>query len=165
MSDASFGGAQATTAYLIILVASFLVTWVVTDLLHVPRTPYVAVLTLVSLGLLAGYLAWSGTSFADLVTSDWVWGIVAGLIAGLVIAPGLRRFPAREHVHGAPLTEQFLWEGVAYGIAEAVLLATLPVLALWQAAAALGWTEGTWVKFAAGALAMGPMLDPDGCGW
>jgi len=39
MSDASFGGAQATTAYLIILVASFLVTWVVTDLLHVPRTP------------------------------------------------------------------------------------------------------------------------------
>jgi len=55
MSDASFGGAQATTAYLIILVASFLVTWVVTDLLHVPRTPYVAVLTLVSLGLLAGY--------------------------------------------------------------------------------------------------------------
>jgi len=79
-----------------------------------------------------------------------VWGIVAGLIAGLVIAPGLRRFPAREHVHGAPLAEQFLWEGVAYGIAEAVLLATLPVLALWQAAAALGWTEGTWVKFAAG---------------
>lgn len=152
--DASFGWVEAATAYAVILVVSFLVTWVVTDRLHVPRTPYVAVLTLVGLGLLAGYLAWSGTSLADLLAHRWGWGIVAGILAGVVIAPGLRRFPAGERAHGGPLAGLFLWEGVVYGIAEAVLLATLPVLAVWQAAADLGWTEGGAAKIASGALAI-----------
>jgi hypothetical protein len=47
-----------------------------------------------------------------------------------------------------------LWEGLVYGIAEAVLLSTLPVLALWQATADLGWTEGGWARIGSGALAI-----------
>jgi hypothetical protein len=41
-----------------------------------------------------------------------------------------------------------------YGTAEAILLATLPVLAVWQGADALGWTDTAGVKAAAGALAV-----------
>jgi len=152
--DPSFGWAQAITAYAIVLVVAFLVTWVVTDRLHVSRTPYVGILTLVSLGLFAGYLAWSETSLAELLTDGWAWGILAGVIAGLIVAPGLRRYPAHEHPHGVPLAERFVWEGVVYGIAEAVLLATLPVLAVWQASADLGWTESAWAKVGSGALAI-----------
>jgi hypothetical protein len=38
--------------------------------------------------------------------------------------------------------------------AEAVLLATLPVLAVWQATDALGWMDTTWAKVGSGALAV-----------
>ena len=41
-----------------------------------------------------------------------------------------------------------------YGTAEAVLLATLPVLAVWQATDALGWTDTAWAKVGSGALAV-----------
>lgn len=34
---------------------------------------------------------------------------------------------------GARLDGMLLWEGVVYGFREAILLATLPVLAVWQA--------------------------------
>jgi hypothetical protein len=41
-----------------------------------------------------------------------------------------------------------------YGTAEAILLATLPVLAVWQAAHALDWTNTTWTGMGSGALAV-----------
>jgi hypothetical protein len=44
--------------------------------------------------------------------------------------------------------------GDRYGIAEGLLLATLPVLAVWQVASAAGWTEGGWEKVAPGAMAI-----------
>jgi uncharacterized membrane protein YGL010W len=47
-----------------------------------------------------------------------------------------------------------LWEAIVYGIAEGLLLATLPVLAVWQVASAVGWTEGGWVKVTSGAMAI-----------
>jgi hypothetical protein len=41
-----------------------------------------------------------------------------------------------------------------YGTAEGILLATLPVLAVWQAADALGWTGTVWWNAASGAFAI-----------
>ena len=82
VADPSFGWQEALAAYAIVALVAFLVTWVVTDLAHVPRTPYVAVLTLTTLALTAGYLLWSGTSLTDLVTSGWWLGILAGLDRG-----------------------------------------------------------------------------------
>jgi hypothetical protein len=152
--DSSFGWQEAIAAFAIIAFVAFLVTWVVTDLGHVSRTPYVAVLTLTTLALSAGYIAWSGTSVADLLTAGWVWGILGGLIAAAVVTPLVRRLPAVPRPRGSLLVGRLLWEGVVYGFAEAVLLATLPVLAVWQATDALGWTDTAWVKAGSGALAV-----------
>lgn len=151
-ADPSFGSLEAAVAFGVILLVAFLVTWVVTDLLRVPRAPYVATLTVVTLALAAGYLSWSETSFVDLATTDWVWAIAAGLVAGLVVAPGVRRLQPHERRHGSALAMQLAWEGVIYGIAEALLLATLPVLAVWHAAEDLGWTDSLWPKIGAGAF-------------
>jgi TRAP-type C4-dicarboxylate transport system permease large subunit len=151
--DPSFGWQDATAAFAIIAVVAFLVTWVVTDLGHVSRTPYVAILTVTTIGLGAGYIAWSGTSAADLVTGGWVWGILGGLVAAAVVVPLVRRLPAgRPRPQGPQLVGRLLWEGGVYGFAEGVLLATLPVLAVWQAVDALGWTDTTWTKVGSGAL-------------
>ncbi len=158
VADPSFGWQEAMAAFAIIAVVAFLVTWVVTDLGHVPRTPYVATLTLTTVALAGGYLARSGTSGADLVTQGWGWGIVAGLVAAALVAPLVRRLPKGPRSEGPQLIGRLLWEGVVYGTAEAILLATLPVLAVWQAADALGWTGTGWADAASGALAVAGAL-------
>ena len=152
--EPSFGWQDATAAFAIIAVVAFLVTWVVTDLGHVSRTPYVAILTVTTVGLAAGYLAWSGTSVADLVAAGWVWGIVGGLVAAAVVVPLVRRLPAGRRPEGSQLVGRLLWEGIMYGTAEGILLATLPALAVWQATDALGWTDTAWAKAGSGALAV-----------
>jgi hypothetical protein len=48
VADPSFTWQDAAVAFVIVAVAAFLVTWIVTDLLHVRRTPYIAILTLAS---------------------------------------------------------------------------------------------------------------------
>lgn len=154
VADPSFGWQEAAAAYAITSVVAFLVTWVVTDLGRVSRTPYVAILALTTFALAVGYLTWSGTSVPDLVTDGWGWGLLAGIGAAALLTPLVRRLPARPHPVGARLVGRFLWEGVVYGTAEAILLATLPVLAIWQATDALGWTDTGRGKALSGALAM-----------
>jgi len=154
LPDPSFAWQEAIVSFSIIAFVAFLVTWVVTDLGHVSRTPYVAVLTLTALALSADYMASSGTSVADLVTAGWVWGILGGLVAAGAITPLVRRLPAGPRHAGSQLVGRLLWEGLVYGSAEAVLLATLPVLAIWQAVEALGWTDTAWAEVGSGALAV-----------
>ena len=47
-----------------------------------------------------------------------------------------------------------LWLGVVYGIADALLLNVLPVVAVWRAFAHSGWTTGWPGKLAAGASSL-----------
>ena len=115
VADPSFGWQEAVAAFAIISVVAFSVTWVVTDLGRVSRTPYVAILTLTTLALAAGYLAWSGTSVADLVTAGWGWGILGGVVAAALVAPLVGRLPSGPRPEGAHLVGRFLWEGVVYG--------------------------------------------------
>ena len=55
VADLSFGWQEAVAAFVIISAIAFLVTWVMTDLGHVARTPYVAIVFLTTLALAAGY--------------------------------------------------------------------------------------------------------------
>jgi hypothetical protein len=153
-ADPAFTWQEAVTAFAVIAAVAFLVTWVLTDLLQIPRAPYIAFLLMVTLSLGAGYLVWSGTSGADPLSSNAGWGFVAGLITAAVALPLVRRLPAHPHATGSRLVGLMLWEGLAYGIAEAVLLSTLPVFAVWQACVDLGWINGAWPKVGSGALAI-----------
>jgi hypothetical protein len=160
-ATSAFGWQEALAALAIVVIAAFLVTWLVTDRLHVRRPAYVAILGLVVVALSAGYLAWSGTSLSELVRARWGWGVVAGIVAAGVTAPLVRRLPARPHpAHpvGVRLGEAIVWEGIVYGFSEAVLLATLPVLAVWQAMDDRGWTGGGWEDAASGSLAIAGAL-------
>ena len=149
---------EGLAAFGVIAVVAFLVTWVLTDVLKVPRTPYVAMLFVVTLGLGAGYCAWSGASPNELLTSGIGWALVAGLIAAAVAIPLVRRLPTHPHATGSDLVGLMLWEGLVYGIAEAVLLSTLPVLAVWQTCDVLGWTDGGWARIGSGVLAIAGSL-------
>lgn len=159
VADPTFAWEEAFPSFVIIAASAFLVTWVLTDLLRIPREPYIAMLLAVALGLGVWYVAWSGTSVSEPFSSDPGWGLAAGLIAAAIALPLIRRIPPHPHAVGTRLVGLMLWEGVFYGIAEAVLLSTLPVLAVWQALVDLGWTGSVWADIGSGAIAiMGALL-------
>jgi MFS family permease len=158
VADPSFGWHEALGAFAIIAASAFLVTWVLTDVLGIRRTPYIGLLLLLSLGLGAAYCAWSGTALLDAVTENWVLALVAGLVAAGLALPAVRRLPRKPHARGRRLFGLIVWEGAFYGLAEGVLLATLPVVAVWQATADLGWTTSGIGKAVSGALAIGGAL-------
>jgi hypothetical protein len=151
---ADFDAVAAWGGFAVILVVAFLVTWIVTDRLHVRRTAYVAILSVVVLALAAGYVAWSGTSARELVLDGWGWAVLAGAIAGAIPAPLVARMRGSGPAGPPPAALGFAHEGVLYGAAEGVLLAALPALAVWQAMADAGWTDGMGRTVATGALAV-----------
>jgi hypothetical protein len=104
--------------------------------------------------LCAGYVVWSGTSVADLLGADPWWGVAAGLAAAAVVLPLVRRLPVGPRTRGGGRFAGLLvWDGAVYGTAEALLLATLPVLIVWQRAEASGAT-GLARSLGWGALAL-----------
>jgi len=121
-------------------VVSFLVTWVAADKLRMRRTPYIAVLTVVTAAMTAGYIAWLGVSVTALLTTHWAWGLLAAPLCGAFAIIGLTRLPVTHRLTGRRLGIALLWEGVVYGITEGVLLSVLPVLMAWQMIHSVGWS-------------------------
>lgn len=128
---------------------AFLVSWVLTDVLHLGRAAYVGALAVLTGGLTAGYVAWSGSGWAFWV-EGWLWGLVGAVLAGAFLAAMVSRMPGRRHDVSGFVS---VWEGVVYGSAEGLLLSVLPVVITWQLFHALGWTDG-WNAVVAGAAAI-----------
>jgi hypothetical protein len=120
-------------------VLAFLVTWLSTDLLHVRRTQFIALLTCLTVGLAWGYVAWTaaGTKF---LTHHWGWGLLGAGVAGVAMIAMAHRMPRRPH--SERYRHLVAWEGFVYGITEGVLLSVLPVAMLWQVSRSFGWTDG-----------------------
>jgi hypothetical protein len=146
---APFGWPEVAVGFAILAIVAFLVTYVVTDLLKIGRAIYIAILAVVVGVLVAAYLAWSGMPVADLGPNA-AWGVLAGVLAAAVVFPLVRKLPSRPHAEGARFAGLLAWDGVVYGTAEALLLATLPVLVIWQGVS----PGGDGPRLAAGALAV-----------
>lgn len=123
-----------------IAIVSFLASWLLTDVLRLRRSIYVGALALITAGLTAGYLAWSGAG-TEFWTSAWAWGIVGAILTGAFLALGVSRAPITTSDHSSGIGA-FLWEGVVYGATEGLLLSVLPIVVVWGAFADLDWTDG-----------------------
>ena len=160
----TWGGAVAWFAA--IALCSFLITWVVTDLLKVGRSIYVGSLAVLTGGLAYGYLTWSGTDAVGFLRHNWGWGLLAAaMTAGLnltlirlMVRRGRLHAPHGTRLHGVSREAQVLWEDVIYGTSEGMLLSVLPLLVLWQTCHQLGWTAGWSGKLGSGALAFAGSL-------
>jgi hypothetical protein len=144
----------------ILAVSAFLVSWLLTDVLRLPRAVYLAGLMVVTGALTIGYLTWSGTDAVAFVTHNWAWGLVGAIVSGGFLAravdvganrSGLPR-PSRRGI--ARMSGLLVWEGLFYGAAEGLLLSALPVLAAWQTFHLLGWTDTTAGAIGSGVLAI-----------
>ncbi len=153
-AQASFGWQDGLIAYSIVLTAAFLVSWLLTGVMHLRRPAYIAALTAVVVVLGAWYLAWSGTTLEDSIGSDAARGLAAGLLVAAIVTPLIRRFPKGDPPTGPRRAAAFAWDDIVYGFSEALLLATYPVITVWHAMSDLGWTQTGWRKIGAGALAV-----------
>ena len=119
--------------------AAFVVAWLSGTRLRIPRVWYIPILLSVTAGLAIGYVAWLGVGFGQVTTTRWGWGLLAAVLAPILLAKPMSRQPVTRHVHGRQLRWELVWEGAVYGTAEGVLLSALPPLITWQMVHALGW--------------------------
>jgi len=75
-------------------------------------------------------------------------------VTGTILAAMMRSRPSGPRPHGWRLAGTLAWEGVVYGTTEGLLLSVLPVLVVWQAFAAHGWSSGTGKPLVAGTAAI-----------
>lgn len=120
--------------------AAFAIAWLSGSRLHIRRVWYIPALFALTAGLSLGYIAWLGVGFADVTTARWSWGLLAAVIAPVLLYKPLQHQPVTRHVHGRQLRWELFWEGGVYGVAEGVLLSALPPFITWQMVHALGWT-------------------------
>jgi hypothetical protein len=113
---------------------------VTADKLRIPRTPYIAVLTVVTAAMTAGYVAWTGIGVVDFLTTRWAWGLIAAPLVGAFLIVGMTKLPGGQRLTGRRLGIALLWEGLVYGVSEGVLLSVLPVFMCWQMIYSLGWS-------------------------
>jgi hypothetical protein len=110
---------------------AFLVPFVLADLLELPRDLYYA-LYIVGVGAFFGLWAHAtGQSLGEMLRRRWVLALVLGLtVAGLLTLMVLRTEDATARPGGLELVGGVLWRGVAYGLADGLLLSAFPILAV-----------------------------------
>jgi hypothetical protein len=110
---------------------AFLVPFVLADVLDLPRDLYYAVYV-VGVAAFFGLWAWAtGQSLGEMARRRWVLALVLGLaVAGLLTLVVLRTEDATSRPGGLELVGAVLWRGVAYGLADGLLLSAFPILAV-----------------------------------
>jgi hypothetical protein len=109
----------------------FLSSFVLSDLLHLSRGPFVAAWV-----VLAGvFLAWYRTSHRLDLSAQfqrrWIGGLAIGVIVGALLVRQVLSQPPSPHTEGLVLVRDLAAYGVVYGIVDALMLSVVPVLSLY----------------------------------
>jgi hypothetical protein len=138
---------------LLAAVAGFAASAVLSGIAGFPRHGFVAAWTLVVLALWASFATRQRVNSRIQLGRRWRAGLVVGSAVGALLAATVARQPASEAPSGGALAVDLIWLGVAYGVADALILSVLPVLALYgaQPAGVLHTPAG---RLRAGALAL-----------
>ena len=104
---------------------------VLSSILHRPRDLFVGFHSVVVAGFVFAFLRIEGIRPGVQLRRRWLPGLVAGVLAGALLARTVLLQPDSPRPGGGALAWALLWDGVLYGIADALLLSVLPVLALY----------------------------------
>lgn len=132
----------------------FLVSAVFAGVLRLPRRIYLIPYVIFTTFFLYAYVRWSGLDVSNMVRHHWGWGLLGAILLAAFTVRNVLSQPASPRSEGFSLAFDLLWSGVVYGLADALLLSILPVLATWQVFSQLTWTASWPGKIAVGVIAV-----------
>ncbi|MGZ4353453.1 MAG: hypothetical protein ACXVZ4_07900 [Gaiellaceae bacterium] len=112
------------------LALAFVVPYVFTDLVQVPRDAYYAIYVVAVFGFVGVWARQTQAPLRAFLTRGWRLGVPLGVAAGVVLMFTVLREPSTPHPHGWTFAGALLWRGVVYGAADGVLLSVFPILAV-----------------------------------
>jgi hypothetical protein len=116
--------------------------------------PYIA--------LTSAFLFWFSRSveidLPALLTENWTWGLIGGVIVGAFLVKNVRSQPYSRQSTGGELALDIAWLGLAYGIIDALFLNVMPVLAVWIGFSQVGWVTSWPAKIGVALLALAASL-------
>jgi hypothetical protein len=116
--------------------------------------PYVILAAL----FLYGFLVWSEVDPGDLISDNWIAGVIAGVLVAIFLVRNVRSQPESRLATGGELVLDLGWLGLVYGVIDALFLNVMPVLAIWHGTAGLEWATSLPGKIAIGVLALAASL-------
>ena len=136
------------------LVLAFLVPYVLADRLGLPRDLYYAVYGAFAVGLFAAWARATGQPLAGMLRRRWLAAIVLGVVFAGVMAAVVLTGDAGSRPEVLELAGAIVWRGIAYGLADGLLLSAFPILVVFAAFAAAPLRRRLLGKVAIGLAAL-----------
>jgi D-alanyl-D-alanine carboxypeptidase len=137
------------------LLLSFLIPFVLTDLVSLNRDLYYGIYIAAVFGFVGAWIGWANESPRRVLTRNWRAGVGLGLLfVGAMVAIVLNQSPT-SHPDGLEFAAAIVWRGVLYGLADGLILSAFPILAVFAAFAGTRTLMRWRGKAAVGALALG----------
>lgn len=97
--------------------------------LRLSRSRVVLAHSIATTAVVLSYAHHTNLDTGPLVRGHWKRGILGGAAVGAFVVQSVRRQPQSPRPRGVQLAGDLVWSGVVYGVADALLLNVLPVLA------------------------------------
>lgn len=101
------------------------------SLLGLPRDVFVGFYAAIVAGFSLGFLRIGRIDPRVQLRRRWLAGVLVGTLAGALLARTVLLQPGSPRPAGGALAWALLWDGALYGIADALLLSVVPVLAVY----------------------------------
>lgn len=109
----------------------FAVPAVFSGMLELERGIFLLPLIVLEGVLLGFFFRRTLVNFRAFVTDRWRKGLILAAITGGMVVSNVFSQPASPVPRGARLALNLLWDGIAYGLVDALLLTVLPVVCVW----------------------------------
>jgi hypothetical protein len=117
---------------------------------HLFLVPYVILVSI----FLYSFIALNEFDLAEVLTKNWVWGIVVGGLVSIFLVKTVRSQPATRQSAGTALGFDIAWAGLVYGFIDALFLNVIPVIAIWAGTSQFGWAETVAGKIGIGVIGL-----------
>ncbi len=122
--------------------------------LRLPRNLFLVPYVTLASAFLTAYFVWSKIGLVALLVDNWAWGVLAGVAVGAITIANVRTQPATRQSTGGELVADLAWLGLAYGLVDGLFLNVMPVLAVWEGLAFVGWSGSVVSQTLLGVLAL-----------
>ena len=138
---------------------AFAVPFVFADLVGVERDVYYAIYIAAVVALFNRWAEVDGGGLVASLRRNWRWGVALGVaFAGVATPLVLKAEDGSPHPGGLRFVGAILWRGVAYGLADGLLLTAFPMLVVFAAFAGHRLLRSRRGRVAVGTLALAASL-------